>query len=108
MYSHLRHVLLGDDALEILGARIEYGTNLIWLNGVRHQFKRPLLDGDPDNFTVYAVVEQYKHLTPSVFSVTIGNGEKFGVEMTIDTGSAHRPAAAGAATLSATIGKKRP
>ena len=39
---------------------------------------------------ISAVVDQYKELVPSVFSDTVGTGERIGVEMTIDTGS-HPP-----------------
>ena len=88
VFDDLKHdILLGDDALQTLDARIEYGKNLVWLANEPIKFRRPT--NSRDRLNISAVVDTYRKTIPSVFGESIGDGKRVGVEMTIKTGDAH-------------------
>ena len=88
-YDNLKHdLLLGDDALRILNARLDYKKGLVWFDSQSLRFRR--LPDDGDKLCVSAVVDMYRKSIPSVFGESIGDGGHVGVAMTIDTAGAHR------------------
>ena len=88
VYDNLKHdLLLGDDALRTLNARIDYKKGLVWFDSQSLRFRR--LPDDGDKLCVSAVVDMYRKSIPSVFGESIGDGGHVGVAMTIDTAGAH-------------------
>ena len=88
VYDNLKHdLLLGDDALRTLNARIDYKKGLVWFDSQSLRFRR--LPDDGDKLGVSAVVDGYRTSIPSVFGESIGDGRHVGVAMTIDMAGAH-------------------
>ena len=85
IYKDLVHdILLGDDALAILQANIDYPTKTVTLMGKKHPYQKAKNDIEIAGL----VLDDYKSFVPSVFAPDIGDGKKIGVEMHIDTGTA--------------------
>ena len=87
VYKNLKHdLLLGDDALQNLNASIHYASRTLVLQGIPHRFKST----GSDSIGACSIADTYRGMVPAVFAAEIGDGERIGVKMTIDTGS-HPP-----------------